>query len=292
MTNPIPESELILNKDGSIYHLNLRPEHLAETVITVGDPDRVPEVSKYFDTIEFKTQKRELVTHTGYLNNKRLTVLSTGMGTDNIDIVLNELDALVNIDLQERRIKENLTSLNIIRVGTAGCLQGDIPIDAFVLTTHAIGLDGLMPFYQLQQTAEENTLHEAFMKHMGDHLQGVNPYVVAASPNWLNNLKGDFIPGITATCAGFYGPQGRVLRAPIKSPEFIELLTTFKHETGLICNFEMETAGIYGMGRILDHHCCSVSVVVANRVRQEFSKDADGATDKLIQLVLENITTS
>jgi uridine phosphorylase len=287
----IAESELIINERGAIYHLDLRPEEIATTIITVGDPDRVKEVSRYFDSIESKSQHRECVTHTGYLGKKKISVVSTGMGTDNIDIVLNELDALVNIDFSTRLIKEKLTVLNILRVGTCGGLQQDIPVDSFVASTHGLGIDNLLNYYRLDQNEEEKQLLHSFVTHTQLHGQIAYPYISGASASLLKHFVKDFHDGITVTCPGFYGPQGRVLRLGIRNPELIERLTQFRFGRHRIANFEMETAGIYGVGRLLGHHCISLSLVVANRVRKEFSKDANGAMRKLIERTLQTVSS-
>ena len=288
----IAESELIINGRGAIYHLDVRPEELATTVITVGDPDRVAEVSKYFDEVEIKRQHREFVTHTGRVGKKRLSVVSTGIGPDNIDIVLNELDALVNIDFETRLIKESLTSLNIVRVGTSGSLQADIPVDSFVASTHGLGLDNLLNYYRLEHNDQENQLLHSFVTHTQLHAQITNPYISLAGTNLLKDFVDGFHQGITVTCPGFYGPQGRVLRLGIKNPSLINQLTTFSFGQHRITNFEMETSAIYGLGKLLGHHCLSLSAIVANRVAQEFSKDSASTIDRLIKNTLEVLSTN
>ncbi len=286
----IAASELIINDRGAVYHVNCRPEEIAQTIITVGDPDRVKEVSKYFDKIEFKNQHREFVTHTGYIGNKRLSVTSTGIGPDNIDIVLNELDALVNIDFNTRSIKENLTQLNIIRVGTSGSLQKEIPVDSFVASTHGLGIDNLLNFYISNINEEEKHILHAFITHTQLH-QGISePYITGASPALLKQFVDGFHHGITVTCPGFYGPQGRVLRMGLKQPQLIDRLTGFNFGNHRISNFEMETSAIYGMGKILGHHCLSLSAIVANRISKEFSKDGGAAVEELIKKTLEIIS--
>ena len=283
----IAASELIINNRGAIYHVNCRPEEIATTIITVGDPDRVKEVSKYFDKIECRNQHREFVTHTGYLGKKRITVTSTGIGPDNIDIVLNELDALVNIDLETRTIKEKLTSLNIIRVGTCGSLQKEFPVDSFVASTHGLGLDNLLHFYISNNNEEEKQVLHAFNTHVQMH-QGISePYINGASVSLLKEFVTGFHQGITVTCPGFYGPQGRVLRMGLKQPQLIDRLTSFSFGKHRISNFEMETSAIYGMGKILGHHCLSLSAIVANRISKEFSKDGNAAVENLIKKTLE-----
>lgn len=290
--NVIPASELIINERGAIYHVNCRPEEIAHTIITVGDPDRVKEVSKHFDSIEFKNQHREFVTHTGYIGNKRLSVTSTGIGPDNIDIVLNELDALVNIDFETRTIKEKLTALNIIRVGTSGSLQAAIPVDSYVASTHGLGLDNLMNFYQHSSNEEEKQLLHSFNTHSQLH-QGVTaPYITGAGVSLLKEFVNGFHQGITVTCPGFYGPQGRVLRMGLTQPQLIDRLTSFNFGQHRISNFEMETSAIYGMGKVLGHHCLSLSAIVANRISKEFSKDGAKVVEGLIEKTLEIVSTS
>jgi uridine phosphorylase len=287
----IAPSELIINNRGAIYHLNLRPEELANTIITVGDPDRVAEVSKYFDNIEVQTKHREFVTHTGSIGNKRISVVSTGIGPDNIDIVLNELDALVNIDFSTRTIKESLTSLDIIRIGTSGSLQASIPVDSFVASTHGLGLDNLLHYYRVEHNDEELQLLQSFTTHtqLGTHLN--QPYISSASAGLLKHFVSGYHHGVTVTCPGFYGPQGRVLRLGIRNPNLINSLTDFRFGQHQITNFEMETAAIYGLGRLLGHHCLSLSAIVANRVQKEFSRDGNALTERLIQHSLEIIAT-
>jgi uridine phosphorylase len=285
--NRIAESEFILNQRGAVYHLNLRPEELAPTIITVGDPDRVGEVSKHFDHIEGKFQHREFVTHTGTIGNKRISVVSTGIGTDNIDIVLNELDALVNIDFDSRTIKTTHTPLTIVRVGTSGSLQADIPADSFVASTHGLGIDNLLNFYQQKNNPEESEIVGAFINHtnLGNNI--ASPYIASASPSVLKHFVEGFHHGITVTCPGFYGPQGRVLRLGLFNTDWVDQLTSFQYGNHRITNFEMETSGIYGLGKLLGHHCLSLSAIVANRVNKQFSKDGAATVEKLIFKTLE-----
>jgi uridine phosphorylase len=282
----IAESELIINKRGAIYHLDLRPEELAATIFTVGDPDRVSAVSKHFDSIEHKAQHREFVSHTGYIGKKRVTVISTGIGTDNIDIVLNELDALANIDLATRTVKPQITSLTIIRMGTSGALQKDIPVDSFVASTHGLGIDNLLNFYRHDDNEEDNTLLQSFTTQTQLHHRLAQPYISGASPSLLRHFVEGFHQGITVTCPGFYGPQGRVLRLGLSQPELIDRLTGFSYGPHRITNFEMETAGIYGLSRLLGHHCLSLSAIVANRISRTFSPDGNAAVERLIRETL------
>ena len=284
--NQIAPSELIINNRGAAYHVNCRPEEIANTIITVGDPDRVKEVSKYFDRIEFTNNHREFVTHTGFIGNKRLSVTSTGIGPDNIDIVLNEIDALVNIDFETRTIKENLTKLKIIRIGTSGSLQAEIPVDSFVASTHAFGIDNLMNFYRHNNNDEESELLRAFVEHTKiDNI--TKPYLFGASAALLKEFVEGMHHGITVTCPGFYAPQGRILRLGLAKPMLIDELTTFHFGNHRISNFEMETAAIYGLGNLLGHHCLSLSAIVANRITQQFSTDGALAVENLIKKTLE-----
>lgn len=279
----IAESELIINDRGAVYHLDLRPDEIAGTVITVGDPDRVKEVSKYFDHIEVKRQHREFISHTGTIGKKRITVLSSGIGPDNIDIVINELDALVNIDFETREVRKELRSINIIRIGTSGSLQEDIPVDSFVASTHGLGVDNLLNFYRHEQNEQEKELLHSFITHTQIHTQIGNPYITNGAPSLLKHFVQDFSQGITVTCPGFYGPQGRILRLGIRNPELINRLTDFRFGQHRITNFEMETSAIYGLGKLLGHHCLAINAIVANRVRKEFSKDGKAAVENLIK---------
>lgn len=285
----IAESELIINPRGAIYHLDLRPEELAQDIITVGDPARVKEVSKHFDKIEVERQHREFVTHTGYIGNKRISVVSTGIGPDNIDIVLNELDALVNIDFESRTINEHLKQLNIIRVGTSGSLQADVPVDSFVASSHGLGLDNLLNFYLHESNEEEKQLIHSFVTQTQLHSGFADPYITAASMHLLKHFVEGFHQGITVTCPGFYGPQGRILRLGIANPQLIDQLTAFEFGTYRISNFEMETSAIYGLGKALHHHCISLSAIIANRIHKNFSKEPLALIEKLIEKSLEII---
>ncbi len=284
---PIGASELIINNRGAVYHLDLCPEEIATTVITVGDPGRVQQVSKYFDSIEVKGQHREFISHTGTIGKKRFTVISSGIGTDNIDIVINELDALVNIDFNTRTIKEQLTTLNIIRIGTSGSLQSEIPVDSLVAATHGLGLDNLLHYYRLEHNDEEKQLLQSFCTQTQIQAQMSQPYISSASPSLLKHFVKDFFHGITVSCPGFYGPQGRVLRLGVKNPHLINNLTRFIFGKHRITNFEMETSGIYGLGRLLGHHCLSLNTIVANRVSKEFTKDGQASVENLIKRTLE-----
>ena len=290
--NRIAESELIINERGAVYHLNCRPEEIASTIITVGDPDRVEAVSKYFDKITYQNRHREFVTHTGYLGNKSISCISTGIGPDNIDIVLNELDALVNIDFDTRQVKQTLTRLNIIRLGTSGSLQQDIPVDSLVASTHGLGLDNLMHFYRQDNNAEENHILQAFGTHTQLNSGKISPYIHTASASLIKHFTKGYHHGITVTCPGFYGPQGRILRLGLRHPLLIDQLTQFQCGHSRITNFEMETSAIYGLGNVLGHHCLSLSAIVANRVSKTFSYNGQSAVDHLIKQSLQVISDS
>jgi uridine phosphorylase len=285
----IAESELILNERGAVYHLDLLPHELADTIITVGDPGRVAAISRYFDQIEYKNAHREFVTHTGMVGPHRLSVLSTGIGTDNIDIVWNELDALANVNLQTRGVKKQLKSLKIIRIGTCGALQGHINVDDFVVGTHAVGLDNLLNYYWLESNEEEELLLQQFITQTQLNSQFSRPYLCSASASLLKHFVEGFHRGITVTCPGFYGPQGRVLRLGLRQPSLLDALSHFTYGPYRIVNFEMETSGMYGLSKLLGHACVSLNVVVANRVTKSFSKNVPVAVDNLIKLVLEKL---
>ncbi|MGM1054523.1 MAG: nucleoside phosphorylase [Bacteroidota bacterium] len=281
-------SEFIQNSDGSVYHLNLLPKHLANTVITVGDPERVNAITRYFDKIEFKIQKREFYTQTGTYQGKRITVISTGIGTDNIDIVLNELDALVNIDFKTRSVKNELTTLDIIRIGTSGSIQEENPLDSFVLSESAIGFDALLHFYDCNNILDKK-FSEALAKHMEWPKENPDSYVVNADKELASKFNEEFHRGVTLTNCGFYGPQGRVLRLKLKDAQFNEKLNSFNYSGKKITNLEMETSAIYGLSKLMGHRAVSLNAIVANRVTKEFSKDSKKTVDRLIQLALKQI---
>ena len=287
----IKESELILNPDGSIYHLNLRPEQVADTIILVGDPNRVPRVSAYFDTIEFSTQKREFCTHTGTYKGKRLTALSTGIGPDNIDIVINELDALFNIDLHTRKPKEQLTSLNIVRFGTSGSLQADIPVDSFVLSSHGLGMDNMLHAYKDAPNVREIAMEEAFMAHTQWNTDKGRPYIVGCGETLKQQLLTDKVfEGITGTAPGFYGPQGRMLRLPVQDPTLNDKLHSFNYKGYRMTNLEMETSAIYGLSKLLGHQAVSLNAIIANRAAGTFTKDTKKVVENLIVYGLEQLS--
>jgi uridine phosphorylase len=286
LTERFAESELILDDEKRIYHLHLHPEEIADTIITVGDPNRVPLVSRYFDSIELKRSKRELITHTGYVGRKRVSVVSTGMGTGNIDIVMHELDALVNIDFNTRHMKDKLKSLTIIRIGTAGALQADIPVDSTVISASALGFDNLLRYYNYTNTPKELQLKKAVQAYF----KNLEPYVVSGNDDLVKYFATpDTFTGITATCTGFYGPQGRKLRSNLQFPDFIEELQAFRFGEQRVVNFEMETAAIYGLASIMGHRALSVSAIVANRASQVFSQDGKQTVNRLIEKTIAQI---
>ncbi len=286
----ISETDLILNTDGSAYHLNLLPRDVADTVITVGDQDRVGEITQYFDHIELKKGKREFITHTGTIGNKRLTVISTGIGTDNIDIVLNELDALVNIDFKTRLPNPTLRSLNIIRIGTSGAVQADIPVDSLLASSAAFGLDALMHYYQQTLSVNETELLAAF-KSILPAGYDLSPYIASANDELLAKLAKDIPQGITITAPGFYAPQGRQVRAMNIMPHLMQMVQNFSFNGQRITNLEMETAGIYGLAAALGHKAISFNVILANRVTQTFSSQPAKIMDTFIKKLLNRITT-
>lgn len=285
----IKESELILNPDGSIYHLNLKPENISNTILFVGDQDRVEKITRHFDSIDFETQKREFKTQTGHYKGKRITVISTGIGPDNIDIVLNELDALVNIDLETRQPKTVKTSLNIIRIGTSGSLQKDIPVDAFLMSDYVIDLNGMLHAYEIDKISHRD-IEDAFISHTGWHKDKARPLVISHS----NQLEGKFksailYKGFTATAGGFYGPQGRVLRLQLQDPNLNKKIDTFDYNELRITNLEMETSAIYGLSKLLGHKAISLNAIIANRANGTFSKNASKTVENLITYTLDRI---
>ena len=287
---PLGPSELILNADGSIYHLHLLPEDLADTVVTVGDPVRVAKVSSYFDSIDIKKSNREFTTHTGYLNGMRISVISTGIGTDNIDIVLNELDALVNIDFKAREIKTYKKQLDIVRIGTSGAIQPHIPVDSFLISEYALGFDNLIHFYQ-SEGIQNPEIQRAFMAHMKWHRDKSTPYLVEYDRILAQKFRSERMPdGFTATKVGFYGPQARTLRLGIQDGELNSKLSAFRYKEMQITNLEMETSGIYGLSKLLGHRAVSLNCILANRSIGEFSRDPDRAMDDLIRYALKKLT--
>ena len=285
----IKQSELILNPDGSVYHLNLKPENIANDIIFVGDQDRVESVSNHFDAIEFTTQKREFKTTTGMYRGKRLSVISTGIGPDNIDIVLNELDALVNIDLKTRKLKAILTVLNIVRIGTSGSLQKDIPVDSFLMSSHALDLNGMLHSYQIEEIAHQE-MENAFVKHTNWSPKKAHPILIKNSTVLAKKLMSEKIyTGITATAGGFYGPQGRVLRLPLQDATVNSKIDSFSWKGSRITNLEMETSAIYGLSQLLGHHAVSMNAIIANRADGTFSKDYKSVVHNLIEYSLSKL---
>ncbi len=284
----IKSTDLILNDDGSVYHLNLLPEDIANTIITVGDPDRVAELSKYFDEIELKKSKREFITHTGRIGKHRISVISTGIGTGNIDIVLNELDALKNVDLKTRFIKPDFQKLNIIRIGTSGAIQKEIPVNSILISSAAFGLDNVIQFYQHQPSSEERACLSAFEQLLPSGYT-IKPYYISAGKELFERFSKDFMQGITITAPGFYAPQGRTVRALHSMPLLMDLISAFNFDGKKIANLEMETAGIYGLASVLGHQAISFNVILANRATDEFSKDPAGVMDRGIKEILGSL---
>jgi uridine phosphorylase len=287
--NHLAASELILNPDGSIYHLNLKPEHLADTIILVGDQNRVEKITQYFDTVDVVIKKREFHTQTGTYKGKRISVISTGIGTDNIDIVLNELDALVNIDFETRQIKENKTSLNIIRIGTSGSIQSDIPVDSIVVSELAVGFDSLLHFYQ-SDNVQLQDFNEALEDHLNTYERNSKPYVVPADPSLVNSFMSEEVfSGFTGSNAGFYAPQGRVLRLPLRDDNMKDKLAAFSFKGKKITNLEMETSAIFGLSKMLGHKALSLNAIIANRATGNFTKDGAKAVENTIKYALEKL---
>jgi uridine phosphorylase len=285
----IKDSELILNPDKSIYHLSLKPENIATDLVFVGDPDRVDKVTEHFDTIEFSIHKREFKTTTGVYKGKRISVISTGIGSDNIDIVLNELDALVNINLETRTIKEKHTALNIVRIGTSGSLQKDIPLDSFLLSTYAIDINGMLRSY-ITETISHPSIENAFVAHTNWDEKKCFPLVVSNSKSLEDKITSEIIyKGMTATAGGFYGPQGRVVRLPIKDSNLNNKIDSFNFNGLRVTNLEMETSAIYGLSKLLGHHACSMNAIIANRALGTFSENPDKAIADLIIYTLDKM---
>ena len=287
----IPESELVLNDDRSVYHLNLKAEHVADTVLLAGDPGRVASISKHFDSIDFKVENREFITHTGNLNGKSVTVLSTGIGTDNIDIAINELDAAVNINPHTRRRNSSKRKLNLIRIGTSGSIQPDIPVGSFLLSSHGLGLDGLIHYYKYSYSAEEKGLMDEINNHLDWNPLLSKPYLVAGSDTLLDILRETAShTGITVTASGFYGPQGRKLSLDLEDENINQKLQSFQSGEFRITNFEMETSALYGLGKLLGHECATICAILANRYQKEYAEDHEAIVENLIKQVLDTIT--
>jgi uridine phosphorylase len=285
----IKNSELILNPDGSLYHINLKPENIAHDIIFVGDQDRVEKITNRFDSVEFTTQKREFKTQTGIYKGKRISVISTGIGPDNIDIVINELDALVNIDLETKKPKDKLTSLNIVRIGTSGSLQKDIPVDSFVMSEYAIGLDNMLRSYLIDSISEQD-IETAFIEQTNWDLRKGRPYVIKGSETLATKIFSDKMhKGFTGTAGGFYGPQGRVLRLDIQDNDLNTKMDNFSFKGIRMTNLEMETAAIYGLGKLLGHECLSLNAIIANRATGDFSSNPYQVVEDLIEYTLEKL---
>ena len=292
MNQPIPTSQLVLNSEGAVYHLNLHPDQLADDVLLVGDPGRVELIASFFDKIEVERQNRELVTRTGYFNGKRITAMSTGMGTDNLDIVMNELDALANINLKTRTPKEGHRSLNLIRIGTCGALQPEIEVeDSYVATRYAIGLDGLLYFYAKNKEVNDIAMRDAFIKQMDYPKDLPLPYVVEGSKELFDRLAQGYYQGVTATAPGFYGPQGRTLRMNLAYPEHNRKIESFNYQGWRVCNFEMESSALYGLGKMMGHNCLTICVAIANRVTEKFASDYHPYVKKLVINTLERLSS-
>ena len=285
------DSELILNNNGSIFHLNLKPENISKDIILVGDPDRVTMVSKHFETIEFSIQKREFKTITGTYRNKRFSVISTGIGSDNIDIVLNELDALVNINFETKEIRKEICSLNIVRIGTSGSLQNDIHLNCFLMSTYAIDINGMLQSYKTESISHPN-IENAFIDHTKWDKKKNSPIVISNSKKLENKLSSEIIfKGMTATAGGFYGPQGRVLRIPIKDSDLNHKISSFVYDEIRVTNYEMETSAIYGLSKLLGHNACSMNAIIANRSLGEFSQNPVKVIEDLIIYTLDKMTS-
>jgi len=287
---PIPSSELIINSDGTIFHLHLRPEDIADTVLLVGDPARVDMIAGYFDKIETEAASREFVTKTGYIGNKRLSVLSTGIGTDNIDIVMTELDALVNIDFKTRTIKPQHKQLRIVRLGTSGALHADIPLGSVLMSDISVGFDGLLNFYEGRDSVSLKGPERAFMQHMNWSKKLAEPYFVPSSENLINLFGKDVLHGITISSPGFYGPQGRVVRLGLFDPDLLEKIEAFRYEEMRITNFEMEGSAIAGLSLLLGHEATTICTIIANRYLKDMNTDYKLAVKKMVEKALEKLT--
>jgi uridine phosphorylase len=287
----IEESELIINADGSVFHLHLKPEDIAETIILVGDPDRVAMIADYFEKIEVKKQNREFVSCTGVYKGKRISVVSTGIGTDNIDIVVNELDALANIDFTTRTEREVKKKLSFVRIGTSGSLQADLPVDSWLLSTHAIGFDGLLNFYKGIEYVSDLEFEQSFMDHLNWNYRLTTPYVISAGDSLMNKVKTNAMhTGVTISAPGFYGPQGRVLRLNLQDADINQKIGTFRHNGLRVTNYEMECSAIYGLSALLGHEAVTICAIIANRYKGEYSKDYKPVVKKLVETVLDQLS--
>ena len=286
----IPSSELIINADGSVFHLHLRPEQLADKVFLVGDPARVDMVASRFERIECNVSSREFHTITGYYQGKRITVVSHGIGTDNIDIVLNELDALANIDFETRQIKDELRQLTLVRVGTSGGLQDETPIGSYVAAVHSVGFDGVLYFYADSQRVRSRAFEEALIQQLDWQLEGLRPYVVPADPSLIEQICGsDILRGNTIAANGFYGPQGRQLRLALQDPGLNAKIQAFDHEGLRLTNYEMESSSLAGLAALMGHRAMTVCYIIAGRKAQNMNTDYKGSIEGLIDLVLDRI---
>ena len=286
----LAEPDLIVNDDGSVYHICMRPEDLADTVIVVGDPQRVHEISDHFTGIDHRASNREFISQTGYYHGKRITALSTGIGTDNCDIVMHELDALANFDLKNRVQKPTLRSLSIVRIGTSGSIQADVPVNSFGLSTHAVGLDNLLHFYKGAAEIIDRGMTDAFAAHASWPKDLSKPYFIKGSDRLVDLFRPFSVPGITATAPGFYGPQGRFLRLPLTDPDMIKKLQSFRYQGHRIVNFEMETSALYGLGALMGHEMVTICTLIANRATGDYNPDHKKVVNSLITLVLDSIT--
>lgn len=285
----INNTSLLVNHDGSIYHIALRPDQLADTVIVVGDPDRVPEISCFFDNLEYQVRNREFVTHTGSYKGKRISVLSSGIGTDNIDIVMNELDALVNVNFVTREIHPRLKTLDIIRLGTSGSIQPDIPAGAVALSSYGLGLDNLIHFYDFEETGETREMSDQLIRHTNWNKDLSRPYFVKGSDDLIRRFEKGTVKGITATAPGFYGPQGRVMRMQLHDPELNHKFSTFRFRDERIINFEMETSALYSLGKILGHNMVTLCLLIANRATNDYITDHKPLIRDMIKEVLDRL---
>jgi len=280
------DAELLITQKGNIYHLDIAPQHLADTVITVGDPGRVPVVSKYFDRITHRSSHREFVCHTGFVGKKQVLVVSTGIGPDNMDIVMNELDALANVDFTTRTIQPQKRTLSIIRLGTCGSLQADVPSGSMITSAYGIGLDNLLHYYRYDINADERFIMDSFMQHTRLSGSSIIPYIAEGSIALRKHFAAGYVHGITVTCPGFYGPQGRTIRGQMVYPYLMDALATFNTRDLRITNFEMETAALYGLGKVLGHNCCSISTAVNNRISNTMSRNIDADIEDMIKHTL------
>lgn len=285
----IPESELIINDDGSVFHLHIRPEQLSDKIIMMGDPGRVSLTATFFDNIEFDIQSREFHTITGTYKGKRITAISHGIGPDNIDIVLTELDALANVDFKTREVKKDFNRLTMVRVGTSGGMQPHCPIGSYVVSEKSIGFDGVLNYYEGRNSVTELDFEDAFKKHVGWNPQHCSPYVVKADEELVERIGHDMIKGVTISAIGFYGPQGRYVRMPLANPDLNSKIESFEFENDVITNYEMESAPLAGLGRLMGHKAMTVCTIIANRLAGESNSNYKGSIEDLIEKILDRI---